>query len=155
MHNSAHTCFNNEGYLLKKGIPPNTRTLPKGLETQITSPPMLCCEHSIGGLCFLSLNEAYTPLSPPLSRLAKHLRLRGKAACLKTYTFYSRYVYVSLGKAIRLALSPSKLPFSNERYTSPQEITFVPAPHTFQAHTRLHLAPTKRNIRSDVVASAT
>ena len=40
--------------------------------------------------------------------------MRGKATCPKTYTFRAQDVYVSLGKAIRLALSPSKVAFSKE-----------------------------------------
>ena len=52
---------------------------------------------------------------------------------LETYTFSTQNVYVLLAIRIRFARegytsgsSPSKLPFSTERCTSPQEIAFIP-----------------------------
>ena len=54
--------------------------------------------------------------------------MRGKATRPKTYTFRAQDVYVLLVKAICLALSPSKSPFSTERCTSPQEINFALPP---------------------------
>lgn len=49
LHSSAHTCFNDEGCLLKKGILPNTRTLPKGSGTKITNPRRYTVSIASGG----------------------------------------------------------------------------------------------------------
>ena len=51
------------------------------------------------------------------SSSAKPLCLRGKATRSKTYMFCAQDVYVSLGKAIRLASLPSRLAIPNELHS--------------------------------------